>query len=155
MGMLHRHHGAERVARPGALRSHSEMNVTPLIDLLLVLLVIFMVSLPITQQGLDVDVPAEVQAHEHAPPPTSRIVVELSADRRLTLNHQAVAAGELERGLREVFAGRRDKTLFIIGDPSLRYRDVVDVVDAARGAGVDRVGIVTERMRRAGGDRQG
>ena len=145
---MHKHHGAERVVRPAAPSAQSQMNVTPLIDLLLVLLVIFMVALPITQKGLDVDVPRDVQAPAQPSVGTFQIVVEVSATRRLTLNRKEVALRDLRRELRQVYQDRDDKTLFIIGAPTLRYADIVEVVDAARGAGVERVGIITERMRR-------
>lgn len=145
---MHKHHGAERVVRPAAPSAQSQMNVTPLIDLLLVLLVIFMVALPITQKGLDVDVPREVQAPAQPSVGTFQIVVEVSATRRLTLNQKEIALRDLRRELRQVYHDRDDKTLFIIGAPTLRYADIVEVVDAARGAGVERVGIITERMRR-------
>ena len=147
---MHKHHGAERVVRPAAPSAQSQTNVTPLIDLLLVLLVIFMVALPITQKGLDVDVPRDVQAPAQPSVGTFQIVVEVSATRRLTLNRKEVALRDLRRELRQVYQDRDDKTLFIIGAPTLRYADIVEVVDAARGAGVERVGIITERMRRGG-----
>jgi biopolymer transport protein ExbD len=74
--------------------------------------------------------------------------VEYQADRQLSINKQPVALAALESRLREIYSGRRDKTLYIVGAGSLRYGDIVAVVDAGKGAGVERVGIITGGMRR-------
>jgi biopolymer transport protein ExbD len=148
----HKHFGAERVFTAETPHASADMNVTPLIDVLLVLLVIFMAALPLTQKGLDIDLPAETKtANQQQQVDVSQIVLQYSADKRITINHKDVAIGDLENQLRTIYDARKDKTMFIMGAGSLPYHDIIEVIDAAKGAGVDKVGIVTEGMQKAAG----
>ncbi|HJR59394.1 MAG TPA: biopolymer transporter ExbD [Vicinamibacterales bacterium] len=145
----HKHHGAEKVIKGETPHASSDMNVTPLIDVLLVLLIIFMAALPLTQKGLDINLPLETKKPDEVVQ-SEQIMLEFTADRQIAVNKQPVALATLQDYLRNVFETRKEKTMFIAGAGSLRYGDIIQVIDAAKGAGVEKVGIVTERMRSGG-----
>ena len=114
----------------------NEINVTPMIDVLLVLLIIFMMVIPMSRKAIDLQLPDPTPQPEQTGPPPSQIVLEVLPGNTFKINSQPVAKNDLGRRLKEIYDPRPDKIIFVKGDPNVKYQDVIAAMDVARGAGV-------------------
>jgi biopolymer transport protein ExbD/biopolymer transport protein TolR len=128
----------------GSARAVSEINVTPLIDVLLVLLIIFMVIVPVTPAGLKSLIP---QPAKNNPPPTeSAIVVQVLADGSYRINQTPFPKSQIEPQLAAIFSTRQQKVMFVKADTSLEFSKVAEVIDMGHRANVDNIGLLTPRI---------
>ena len=133
------------VTKVGTGDYKSDINITPLVDVVLVLLIIFMVITPLLQQGYDVKVPPKATVNEPQSM-TDQVIVSLTQQNKIFLNKTEVTAAQLSQQLSDVLKNRRDKTVFFSGDDASNYGEVVKVMDIVRNAGAKNLGIVLETV---------
>jgi biopolymer transport protein TolR len=121
----------------------SDINMTPMIDVLLVLIIIFMVITPLTPKGLEALVPQPPPPNSKPNPADDRtIVVTINKDHSMLVNTEPIAENLLQKRLEDIFKTRAERIMFVKGDPDLEYKWVAEVVDIGHGAGVDKIGLM-------------
>ena len=114
----------------------NDINVTPMIDVLLVLLIIFMMVIPMSRKAVDLQLADPTPDDTNSGPPPSQIVLEVLPGNTFKINSQPVAKAELAKRIKEIYDPRPDKIIFVKGDPAVKYQDVIEAMDVARGSGV-------------------
>lgn len=135
---------AMAVGKSGSL--NADINVTPLVDVVLVLLIIFMVLTPLLQLGYDVNVPPKKTALQSEVTAKAQLVVTQIEERRVFLNREQVDLSQLPLRLTEILKNRGDKTVFFSADDELPYAVVMSTMDLIRNSGAEKIGIITEKV---------
>jgi biopolymer transport protein ExbD len=120
----------------------SDINMTPMIDVLLVLIIIFMVITPLTPKGLEALIPQPPPPNTPPQSDDRTVVVTINKDLSMLINTEPIAESALSKRLEDIFKTRADRTMFVKGDPDIEYRSVAEVIDIAHGAGIDKVGLM-------------
>jgi biopolymer transport protein TolR len=126
--------------------SQCEINVTPLIDVLLVLLTIFMVIVPAIPRGESAMVPQPSNGKSGNAPVVLEVLKDAAGEVSFRINQEAVGRGDLGGRLESIYANRAQRVLFVKGDDQLKFRQIAEVIDIGRAAGVDRIGLLTPKV---------